>query len=333
MMSDAKDLMEREKDENDADDDVTVDESFWNESASLTYQPYAYGKTEAEKDAWLKFEKQDQWDLITLCPGIMMGPGLFCMRPHPNTKLLTDMTDGTMKRGVPPLPLAACVDVRDVARAHIEAAFRPTANGRYLLCPHLETSYWSWIELLRNRYPEYAGSMAMTPNSKAWCLVKGGMARKYVARQMGTNRILINSTRSERELGISYRPWEESICDMMDQIIDDGLLDPEHMAEEARLAKEEEERIIEEKKEAKAKRKEARLKREAEEKEQAKEERKLEKEQRRLEKEAQREEKRKEREAKKNGTEPGEENDDQGIRDGRRRRQHQEQAMSDDALV
>jgi hypothetical protein len=334
MMSDVKEVMERDRDEShDSEDPVVVDESFWNETASLSYLPCAYGKTEAEKDAWLKFEKQDQWDLITICPGVMMGPGVCCVRKHANVKLLTEMTDGTMKGGVAPLPIPACVDVRDVSRAHIAAAFRPKANGRYLLCPHLELTYWKWLELIRNRYPEYASNLATSQYSKAWCMmVKGGFARKYVGRQMLSQHVLINSTRSERELGIEYRPWEHTLFDMMEQIIDDGLLDPAHMAEEKRLAKEEEERIKEEKKEAKAKRKEARLIREAEEKAQAKEGMRLFKEQKRLDREAQKEEKRREREERRRGE------GDVNTSDNERGQQlqdpkNQEQAMGDDAIV
>ena len=51
-------------------------EADWNTSSSLEYQPYAYSKTLAEKKAWEIAKSQDQWDLITINPSLVLGPAL-----------------------------------------------------------------------------------------------------------------------------------------------------------------------------------------------------------------------------------------------------------------
>lgn len=42
----------------------TLTEDIWNTTASLEYQPYAYSKTLAEKEAWKIAGAQSQWDLV-----------------------------------------------------------------------------------------------------------------------------------------------------------------------------------------------------------------------------------------------------------------------------
>jgi len=54
-------------------------EEIWNTSSSLTHQPYSYSKTLAEKEAWTICEKQDRWDLVTINPTLVIGPGI---NPH-----------------------------------------------------------------------------------------------------------------------------------------------------------------------------------------------------------------------------------------------------------
>lgn len=274
MYTDAKDVLESET--------GVVEESFWNETASLHYQPYAFGKTEAEKDAWEKMLKQDRWDLVTICPGLMLGPGVKCHRTSHSVSLITAMGNGTFKRGI--LELAtAFADVRDVSRAHIEAAFRPEANGRYLIAAqHESTNYFALSQMLKSFYPSYDGGPEWPnePSSKNFVWTLGpwvDLHRKFVSRNVGFS-FQVDSSRAERELGIQYRPLKETLLDMATQIVEEGLWSKEHMAEEDRLAKEEMLRKKAEEKEAKARRKERRLAKEAAEREEAKREKAAEKE-------------------------------------------------------
>ena len=51
-------------------------EDDWNTTSSLKDEPYAYAKTTAEREAWELSERQARWDLITIQPGLVVGPAL-----------------------------------------------------------------------------------------------------------------------------------------------------------------------------------------------------------------------------------------------------------------
>jgi nucleoside-diphosphate-sugar epimerase len=89
-------------------------EEVWNTTASLEYQPYSYSKTLAEKKAWEIANSQDQWDLVTINPSLVMGPPL---NPKATTSesfnILKQLGDGTFKMGAPRMGIGM-VDVREV---------------------------------------------------------------------------------------------------------------------------------------------------------------------------------------------------------------------------
>src|SRR5690606_37244200 len=92
--------------------------------------------TLAEREAWKINRTQTAWDLVVINPSLVMGPPL---NPQQATSesmsMLKQMGDGTMKSGVPNLGLGV-VDVRDVATAHVNAGFKPKANGRNIISGH-----------------------------------------------------------------------------------------------------------------------------------------------------------------------------------------------------
>src|SRR5690242_21203358 len=61
-------------------------ENVWNTTASLTYEPYNYSKTLAEKEAWRIAESQDRWRLVVINPSVVIGPAL---GPDPTSESFT----------------------------------------------------------------------------------------------------------------------------------------------------------------------------------------------------------------------------------------------------
>ena len=55
---------------------VFLPEEVWNTSSTLETNPYYFSKTVAEKEAWSIADAQNQWDLVTVNPTLVMGPGL-----------------------------------------------------------------------------------------------------------------------------------------------------------------------------------------------------------------------------------------------------------------
>ncbi|WP_103224948.1 NAD-dependent epimerase/dehydratase family protein [Roseibium marinum] len=199
-------------------------EDIWNTTASLTYQPYSFSKTLAEREAWRIADAQNRFKLVAVNPSLVIGPAL---NPDPTSEsfnIVRQFGNGTMKLGAPKLGLGA-VDVRDLARAHLAAGFVPNAEGRYIVSGHntniLELGK-ALIEKYGNTHPVPRKSV---PKSLVWLLgpILGGISRRFVINNVDVKWRADNS-RSKRDLGMTYRPLEESMEDMFQQMIDVAAL-------------------------------------------------------------------------------------------------------------
>lgn len=197
-------------------------EADWNTTSSVEHQPYSYSKTVAEKAAWAMRDAQQRWDLVTIHPSLVLGPALTTASASGSMTTMRHFVDFSMAAGAPALKLGT-VDVRDVARAHIAAGFTPGAHGRYIVNSEV-VSMLGLSRMLRAHF-------GWRPAFPAWELPKyliriaapvGGLTRRYVDRNVGFPLCFDNS-RTRAELGIEFRPAEESIVEHFQQMIDDGL--------------------------------------------------------------------------------------------------------------
>lgn len=201
-------------------------EDIWNNTASLDYQPYSYSKTLAEKKAWEIASKQNQWDLVTVNMSLVMGPALNATSvTSESMNFIKQIGDGTMKMGAPKMAFGV-VDVRDVAEAHIKAGFTPEAQGRYITSAHnsnlfdmamtLQTKYGS-------RYP-----LPKKPVPKWLLMLIGPMIDKAFTRRFLKNNVNVewkaDNSKIKRELGMSFRPLQETMEDSFQAMIDAGVL-------------------------------------------------------------------------------------------------------------
>ncbi len=200
-------------------------EDIWNTSSSLEHSPYSYSKTLAEKEAWKINEKQSRWDLVTINPTLVIGPGI---NPHATSesfKLIKQFGDGTMKPGAPHIGFGV-VDVRDLAEAHFKAAFTPEAQGRYIISGH-NTDFPSMAEALIDKFGnDYPIPRKVMPKWLVWLvapMVDKAMTRKWVSRNVNLPWKGDNS-KGVRDLGMTYRPMKESMIDFFQQLIDSGQL-------------------------------------------------------------------------------------------------------------
>lgn len=201
-------------------------EEIWNTTASLLHQPYSYSKTLAEKRAWEMNRDQSKWDLIVLNPSMVLGPAT-----NPNTAtsesfhLLKQMGDGTMKSGVPNMGLGI-VDVRDLATAHINAGFKEKVKGRNIISGH-NSSFLAIAQTLHKSY----GDKYKVPNKALpkWLLyIVGPMVNKAITRRFVKNNVNVSwkadNSKSKMELGVKYRPIEETLKDSFEVLIQNNLL-------------------------------------------------------------------------------------------------------------
>lgn len=198
---------------------AVVTEKDWNTTSSPTHQPYAYSKTVAERTAWEIAESQSRWKLVTINPAFVMGPGISPHATSESFQFIKDITGGKFASGIPNFCMAF-VDVREVADAHLSAAFQPGARGRYLISA-VNSSLPHLADLLKRDFGDQGFSLPrrVVPKALAWLigpLLDGTLTRKAVARNVNHPLILDNS-KSRRELGLCYRPLSKTMWDMVRQ--------------------------------------------------------------------------------------------------------------------
>ncbi|MFC9473006.1 NAD-dependent epimerase/dehydratase family protein [Nocardia sp. NPDC056952] len=194
----------------------------WNSTSTVDHQPYSYSKTVAEKEAWAIQRTQQRWDLVTIHPSLVLGPSLTTASASGSMTTMQHFTDNSLALGAPALQMGV-VDVRDVARAHIAAAFTPAASGRYIANSEttsllgigavLRRQFGNRISFPRHELPKFVVELAAPA---------AGMTRKNVRLNVGLP-VRFDNSRTDAELGVSFRPAEQSITEHFQQMIDDGL--------------------------------------------------------------------------------------------------------------
>ena len=199
-------------------------EEVWNTTSSLNHQPYSFSKTEAEKEAWRIAEQQDRWGLVVINPSFVLGPGI---NPHATSEsfsMMKQFGDGSMRSGAPRYGFGI-VDVRDLAVAHLAAAYIPRAKGRHIISGH-ESDLFEMAQALTPKYGDaYPLPRKAIAKWLVWLvapMVNRAMTRKIVSLNVNVPWKADNS-KSKRELGTTYRPLEESLNEMFQQMIDSGV--------------------------------------------------------------------------------------------------------------
>ena len=130
---------------NDKEGVYTVDD--WSDLAKC--QPYEKSKTVAERAAWdfqKKFKEEHDLEIVTINPGLVMGPNLNKAQFSSG-----DIVKRVMMNDLPGMPKVQMpsVDVRDVAKAHLNAILIPeAANQRFILCSEScwFKDYGQWLD-------------------------------------------------------------------------------------------------------------------------------------------------------------------------------------------
>jgi nucleoside-diphosphate-sugar epimerase len=129
--------------------DVVVDETWFSdpEFCRQENQWYVLSKTLAEDAAW-KFAKEKGIDLVVINPSMVIGP---LLQPALNTSAaaISNIINGAQ---VFPNLTFGWVDVRDIAKAHIQAYEIPSASGRYCMVGRV-AHYSEVVRTLRELYP------------------------------------------------------------------------------------------------------------------------------------------------------------------------------------
>ncbi|KAI6352047.1 hypothetical protein MCOR25_009587 [Pyricularia grisea] len=194
--------------------DGTLTEHYWNETSTSFHYPYHYSKVLAEKEAWNIAKEQSRWDMVVICPGLVLGPSLSQDGSSSGSLvMMNQILSGQLFFGVPNLNFPT-VDVREVATAHVQAAELAWASGRYVVaaaetCPLVD---------IARIYRSQDGASKLIPKHKVpdllfrLCAPLYGLSQYWLSRNLSVCFSLDNS-RSVKDLGVRYRPLEETLAD------------------------------------------------------------------------------------------------------------------------
>ena len=197
-------------------------EEHWNETSTIKHGPYQYSKKVAEAEAWNLAKGQQRWNLVTINPGFVMGPSLTSRNDSSSIDFLLNLINGKFANGIWQF-YTPWVDVRDVAFAHVEAAIRPDAEGRYILsCEEIGV-----LEVVAGLNADMPGKLKLPKRtiSKSMAYMIGplmGFSWKYVSRNVDIP-VNMDNSRSIEHLGIIYRPLRVTMREHVEQLIQDGL--------------------------------------------------------------------------------------------------------------
>ncbi|KAM1018191.1 hypothetical protein TB2_039672 [Malus domestica] len=177
--------------------DVVMDETWYSDPlfCEKTEQWYPLSKTLAEEAAW-KFAKGNGIDLVSIHPGIVIGP---LLQPTLNLSIeyFLDLMSGIKTLFIN----HTFVDVRDVASAHIQAFEAPSASGRYCLVAQVADSP-DTLKILRELYPTLSLPELGNPSDSKF----------QVSREKA------------KGLGITFLPLETSLKDTVESLKEKGFL-------------------------------------------------------------------------------------------------------------
>lgn len=202
------------------DPERVYDEGDWSRLDSPEVSSYQKSKTLAEKEAW-KLSEELGLDLVTINPGYVLGPCVIA-DPSPSLQIVRKLLDRAVP-GVPDLRFAL-VDVRDVARMHLEALERSDAGGKRFILAGEPVPY---VEIAR------ALAAHVGPHRK----IPTRPVPKLVVRLVGlfdkTARMVIDdigkskrysTVRARELLGWQPTPLAAMVGDSADSLIAHGLV-------------------------------------------------------------------------------------------------------------
>lgn len=197
----------------------------YEEGVSTTEPIIAYraSKKLAEVEAWNWVRSPsgvnangEKVDLTVFCPPLVFGPWVHPLESlssiNASNQVLRDMILGTTKESVAAARSSAWVDVRDLALAHVEAAYiRPeTSNKRFAVCSPEKSSYQYVAQIIKEEFPEWAERVVLPPGNPP---------------PVGTG---LDGSPLTEELGIKYTSLRECIVavakKLHDQAVKEGLL-------------------------------------------------------------------------------------------------------------
>lgn len=197
-------------------------EIHWSNSDNLSDNTaYARSKTIAEKAAWDYVNGEGAGlELSVINPVAVLGPAM-SKDVSSSLQLVSQPLEGKLP-AFPKLSFGV-IDVRDVARAHIEAMLRPEANGERFICAGDILWMDEMGEVLRKAFPDRKIPKGTLPNWLVRLFAQLNPPLKQVLPELGKKRAYSNE-KLKTVLGINPIPADEAVIASAKSLIKVGAV-------------------------------------------------------------------------------------------------------------
>lgn len=197
-------------------------EIHWSNSDNLSDNTaYARSKTIAEKAAWDYVNGEGAGlELSVINPVAVLGPAM-SKDVSSSLQLVSQPLEGKLP-AFPKLSFGV-IDVRDVARAHIEAMLRPEANGERFICAGDILWMDEMGEVLRKAFPDRKIPKGTLPNWLVRLFAQLNPPLKQVLPELGKKRAYSNE-KLKTVLGIDPIPADEAVVASAKSLIKVGAV-------------------------------------------------------------------------------------------------------------
>lgn len=209
-------------------DSQVFDETCWTDLENPLVENYARSKTLAEKAAWDFWNSLDhgtRFSLTVLNPTFIIGPVLSDCE-NGSCTVVGRMMDFRTYLASPKVSLGV-VDVRDVARAHVEALRTSASDGERILISAQSIWFKDMMNWLRKEFKNFGYKITPVeaPNwvLKLYAALKIDDQVQAVIHRIGPE-LRFDNSKSKKILGLEYLEPRVSLLQMMHSMIAHGMV-------------------------------------------------------------------------------------------------------------
>jgi nucleoside-diphosphate-sugar epimerase len=155
-------------------------------------------------------KEKPHFDIATINPPLVFGPVVHYLNSldtiNTSNQRMRNIIQGEMKEKLAPTGNFLWVDVRDVALAHVRAIEVPEAGGERFFVTAGFFSNKRIADIIRETHPELHSKLppADSPDD------------------FPTNVFEFDNSKSQRVLGLEYRPLKQTVSDTIKSLLDVG---------------------------------------------------------------------------------------------------------------
>jgi len=201
-------------------DKAQMTEDNWTDVKGPAASAYSRSKTLAERAAWDFVAQHPELVMTTINPGMVLGPAL---DQHFGTSLA--LVERVLKGKDPALPrlMFDVVDVRDVARMHIDAMSTQASEGQRLISSGGPMWFADIARTLKDAYPDRKITTRLAPDwfIRLYALVDPAV--RQITPLLG-KEVSSSNARAQQVLGMTFTTPKQALLESARYLIDNKLV-------------------------------------------------------------------------------------------------------------